>query len=186
MNFVIHEHATNSALQDVSLSEFERYNDQRGSLSPLLAVSKLDSIQNFHDFTIKQINSVKSHFGVIRGIHSSSYLWPQRKIVFCIEGQIIDVVVDLCPQSETFGATKSFELSGETNFFLALPACVGHSFQTLSHFSIVNYLLDKEYNPDYEVNINPISKSLKIDWIEPYILSSKDQFSVFFEDFKKI
>ena len=180
-----HEHTGNSALQDVSLLEYDRFNDQRGFLSPLIALSKLSSIQNFHDFTIKQINSVKSNVGVIRGIHSNSHLWPQRKIVFCIEGRIIDVVVDLCPKSETFGATKSFKLSGEAKSFLALPACVGHSFQTLSQYSIVNYLLDKEYNPNYEVNINPISKSLKIDWVEPYILSSKDQFSVFFEDFKK-
>ncbi len=180
-----HEHAANSALQDVSILEYDRFNDQRGFLSPLIESSRLGSIQNFHDFTIKQINSVKSNFGVIRGIHSSSHLWPQRKIIFCIEGQIIDVVVDLCQQSETFGATKSFELSGKTKFFLTLPACVGHSFQTLSHYSIVNYLLDKEYNPDYEVNINPISKSLKIDWVQPYILSSKDRDSIFFEDFKK-
>jgi dTDP-4-dehydrorhamnose 3,5-epimerase len=180
-----HEHATNSALHDVSLLEYDRFDDQRGSLSPLIASSNFDSIHNFRDFEIKQINSVKSNFSVIRGIHSSSHLWPQRKIIFCIEGQITDVIVDLCPHSETFGATKRFELSGESNFFLTLPACVGHSFQTLSDYSIVNYLLDNEYNPHFEININPISNSLKIDWTEPYVLSSKDESSVYFEDFGK-
>lgn len=180
-----HKHSNDSALQDVLLLEYERYDDLRGSLSPLISSTKLVSVPGFQDFEIKQINSVTSKFGAIRGIHASSHLWPQRKIVFCIAGQITDVIVDLCPFSESFGKAKSFELSGEFKVSLALPACVGHSFQTKSTYSVVNYLLDREYNPTYEVNVNPMSKSLNIQWINPFVLSDKDATSPFFDGLSK-
>ncbi len=179
-----HQHKDNSAFEDVSLLSHEIFVDERGSLSPLIDSRKLAALPNLLSFDIRQINSVKSNFGSIRGIHSSSPLWPQRKIIFCLDGEITDVLVDLCPLSKTFGSTQSYQLSAKLGLFLVLPACIGHSFQTTSTYSLVNYLLDKEYNQTYEININPLSKSLKIEWAKPYILSDKDSKAISFEDFK--
>ena len=179
-----HQHKDNSAFGDVLLLSHEIFVDERGSLSPLIDSSKLVALPNLLRFEIRQINSVKSNFGSIRGIHSSSPLWPQRKIVFCLDGEITDVLVDLCPLSKTFGSTQSYQLSGNLGLFLVLPACIGHSFQTTSANSLVSYLLDREYNQTYEVNINPLSKSLKIEWIKPYILSDKDSKAISFEAYK--
>ena len=178
-----HEHLDNSALQEVLLLSYKNFDDSRGSLSPLIASSRLVDLPGLSNFEVRQINSVKSNFGSIRGIHSSSPSWPQRKIVFCLEGEITDVVVDLCPLSKTYGSVQTYKLSGDSNYFLVIPACVGHGFQTTSARSLVNYLLDNEYNQSYEININPLSKSLKIEWSAPYLLSEKDSQAIFFEDY---
>ena len=123
-----------------------------------------------------QDNESKSIKGVIRGLHFQKPPHAQTKLVRCISGKILDVVVDLRKNSKTFGETFYIELSSENNKQLFVPKGFAHGFQVLTNEAVVNYKVDEYYSPDSYSGIIWNDKDLLIKWkhdIEP-ILSKKD------------
>ncbi|MEN8817590.1 MAG: dTDP-4-dehydrorhamnose 3,5-epimerase [Nonlabens sp.] len=124
------------------------------------------------------INESTSSYGVLRGLHAQKGEAAQAKLVRCISGCILDVVVDYRPESSTYLQHFKVELSGDNNKQLLVPRGFLHGFSVLSETAIVNYQIDNTYQPDMEIGIRYDDPSLNIDWQLPkedIILSEKDE-----------
>ena len=108
--------------------------------------------------TFVQQNLSYSKLNVTRGLHYQIKN-PQAKLVSCIHGRIIDVVMDIRRSSSTFGQIKTYELANPYTL-LYIPIGFAHGFLTVSSSAIFQYLVSDYWNPDGERSIN-ILKSLK-------------------------
>jgi dTDP-4-dehydrorhamnose 3,5-epimerase len=112
--------------------------------------------------------------GTIRGLHFQVEPYAEEKIVTCIQGSILDVIVDLRPGSPTHGKWTSIELNATKPSHLYLPKGMAHGFQTIEPNSIIQYCLTSPYTPKSSFSINPLG-DLDIDWpIKNFIISDKD------------
>ena len=138
------------------------------------------SFIKFHpdDLLIEKLNSVavsiNPKVGTIRGIHLQVEPFAEEKIVSCIQGSTYEVIVDLRPNSKTFGRVASFVLSQENSMQVYLPKGVAHGFQTLMPETIVHYFLTSQYSLEASCVIDPLG-DLNIQWpIRDYFISEKD------------
>ncbi len=117
----------------------------------------------------------RSRKGVVRGMHLRGGA-GESKLVRCSHGAIFDVVVDLRPDSPTFRNIKSFELSGETQVSLYIPAGCAHGFQSLTDPSDVSYRIDRPHNPAEDITISYKDAELDILWpISVTLVSERDE-----------
>ena len=132
-------------------------------------------------FEVRQANTSISKKGVIRGIHYSPEINGQTKLVTCTSGSVLDVIVDLRPESITYGDHLEVELSESLGKCVYISSGLGHGFQALEDNSVVTYLLDKEYSPNNEFGINPVDLNLNIKWpLLDFHISEKDRTSANF------
>lgn len=125
-----------------------------------------------------QDNQSKSSFGVIRGLHFQKGEHAQAKLVRVIKGTVLDVAVDLRPDSDTFGRHVAVELSDVNNLQLFIPRGFAHGFSVLSKTAVFAYKCDNFYCKESEGGINYADKDLGIDWqvpVEDACVSDKDK-----------
>lgn len=136
-----------------------------------------------------QDNESASTYGVVRGLHFQKGEWAQAKLIRVVHGRVLDVAVDLRPDSGTFGHYQSFELSDENRLQLFIPRGFAHGFSVLSEKAVFQYKCDNFYNPEAEGAIAWNDPALAIDWklpAEDVILSEKDRNHGSFADFCKL
>ncbi len=124
-----------------------------------------------------QDNQSRSGYGVIRGLHYQLNPYSQAKLVRVLEGQILDLAVDIRKNSPTYGQYFSIQLSAENKKQLFIPAGFAHGFSVLSETAIVLYKCDKFYNKQSEAGLRFDDSYLQINWeIEPgkELVSAKD------------
>lgn len=144
----------------------------------------------FENLTGKSVNFVQDNeslsvYGVIRGLHGQKGEAAQAKLVSVSQGRILDVVVDIRPDSPTFGKTFSIELSEENKKQLFVPKGLLHGFSVLSKKAKFLYKCDAFYDQEAEIGLRYNDPKLNIDWkipVEDQIISEKDQHLPFFED----
>ena len=110
--------------------------------------------------------------GVIRGLHLRSGQ-GESKIVRCSSGAIFDVVVDLRPQSPTFRRWTSFNLTGESQSSIYIPAGCAHGFQALTDPADITYRIDQVHNPAEDIAIAWDDPDLAITWPLPMSMMSE-------------
>ena len=150
--------------------------------------------KEFEEKIGKKINFVQdnqsfSKRGVIRALHMQKGEYTQAKLVRVIKGKILDIVVDVRKNSETFGKHFSIELSGKNKKQLFIPRGFLHGFSCLEDNTIVTYKCDNYYNKQAEVGVRYDDKSLGIDWgtfEEEILLSHKDRNLLNFSAFIKV
>ncbi len=120
-----------------------------------------------------QDNQSHSVHGVIRGLHFQNPPHAQSKLVRVLQGEILDVVVDLRKEQPTFGKSFGVLLSSENKKQLLIPKGFAHGFSVLSETADVMYKCDALYNKESEGGILFNDPSLAIDW-----MLSADQFNV--------
>ena len=123
-----------------------------------------------------QDNHSSSTKNVLRGLHYQVKN-VQGKLVRVVEGEILDVAVDLRRSSPTFGKWEAVRLSGENKRMLWIPAGLAHGFLVISNSAHVMYKTTDYYSPEHERTLAWNDPELKIDWqlqAEP-IVSTKDQ-----------
>lgn len=155
--------------------------DERGTFHEVFKLS-LISEQLGREFQVKQVNQSTSNAGVIRGIHWTDSPEGQAKYVSCPKGSLWDVVVDLRPNSETYGQWDARTLSAENGQSLLISEGIGHAFLALENGTVASYLCTSEFKPAADKTINPLDPILDIDFlktagefgIEDFIMSSKD------------
>ena len=160
-------------IEDLLIIEPQLFKDDRGFFYESYNKNNLNKVVNI---VFVQDNESKSNKGVIRGLHFQLPPFEQTKLVRCVSGKILDVVVDLRTNSKTYGKSFSIELSSENNKQLFIPKGFAHGFQVLSEDAIVNYKVDNFYNPKSDSGIIWNDKDLSIDWnldMKP-VLSEKD------------
>ncbi|MEI6184720.1 MAG: dTDP-4-dehydrorhamnose 3,5-epimerase [Bacteroidota bacterium] len=129
------------------------------------------------DIDFVQDNQSNSAKGVLRGLHFQKGEFAQAKLVRVIKGSVLDVVVDLRPDSETYGKYISVELTEDNHKQLFVPRGFGHGFIVLSDEATFFYKCDNYYNKSSEGGIMYNDADLAIDWHLPsdqILLSDKD------------
>ena len=130
-----------------------------------------------------QDNHSCSSRNVLRGLHYQ-LKHPQGKLVRVVEGEILDVAVDMRRSASTFGGWEAVRLSGENKRMLWIPAGFAHGFRVLSEKAHVLYKATDFYAPEHERTLAWNDAQLKINWEldgEPTV-SAKDQRGVAFRD----
>ena len=125
-----------------------------------------------------QDNQSTSAYGVLRGLHYQAGEMAQAKLVRALQGSILDIVVDVRKDSETFGEHFSIVLDDVIQQQLFVPRGFAHGFITLSPTSIFAYKCDNFYDKTSEQGIIYNDATLSLDWHLPkdkFILSEKDQ-----------
>lgn len=124
-----------------------------------------------------QDNQSESSYGVVRGLHFQKGDHSQAKLVRVLKGSVLDVAVDLRPDSPSFGKSFSLLLTDENKEQLFIPRGFAHGFSVLSPTATFFYKCDNYYNKASEGGIHPYDKELNIDWkiaMEDAVLSAKD------------
>ena len=124
-----------------------------------------------------QDNESKSTYGVLRGLHYQVGEFAQAKLVRVLEGEVLDVAVDIREGSPTYGKHFSLILSGENKRQLFIPRGFAHGFVVLSETAVFTYKCDNLYSKEHEGGIRFDDPQLNIDWqVDPAkaILSEKD------------
>ena len=140
-----------------------------------------------HSFTVVQQNESSSKYGVVRGLHWQIPPRAQAKLIRVLSGEIRDVVVDLRPESCTFGQHYSCVLSAENKHQLFVPQGFAHGFSVLSTQAIVAYSCDALYAPAHERGLHPLDPDLGIDWglkPEDCVLSAKGAQQPLWKDYQ--
>ncbi|MFI5692998.1 dTDP-4-dehydrorhamnose 3,5-epimerase family protein [Kribbella sp. NPDC051586] len=110
--------------------------------------------------------------GVVRGMHVRSGA-GEAKLVRCSYGAVFDVVVDLRPHSPTYRNTEFFDLTGDNQVTVYVPAGCAHGFQALTDPSDVSYRIDRAHDPSEDVSIRFDDTDLGIPWPLPVTLMSE-------------
>lgn len=124
-----------------------------------------------------QDNQARSTKGVLRGLHYQTGDMAQAKLVRVIEGEVLDVVVDIRPNSETYGQWYSIRLSAENKRQLFVPRGFAHGYVVLSDTAEFFYKCDNFYAKSHEGGIRYNDPTLAIDWefdLNQVLVSQKD------------
>ena len=139
------------------------FEDERGAFFESFNQQKFEELTGLAiDFV--QDNQSISKKGVLRGLHFQKGEYAQAKLVRVIKGEVMDVAVDLRPDSATFGKYVSVILNEENNLQLFVPRGFAHGFITLSAEAIFAYKCDNYYHKSSESGIIYSDPDLDIDW----------------------
>jgi dTDP-4-dehydrorhamnose 3,5-epimerase len=125
-----------------------------------------------------QDNQSYSTKGVLRGLHYQTGISAQAKLVRVLEGEVLDVAVDIRPESKTYGQYETILLSGKNKKQFYIPRGFAHGFLVLSETATFFYKCDNYYDKKSEAGIIFNDPQIKIDWQFPMsevIISEKDQ-----------
>jgi len=164
-----------TSIKDLVIITPTVFDDERGNFFEAYNHAKFHENGIKHQFI--QDNQSFSKRGVIRGLHLQINPYPQAKLVRVLEGEILDVAVDLRKNSGTYGQHVNVVLSAENKKQLMVPHGFAHGFSVLSETASVLYKVDQEYHQEsvrgmrYDDPVLDISWQLKNDEI---IVSEKD------------
>ena len=159
------------------LAESPMWCDDRGFFREWFKTEDINKATG-RSFIVEQANISSSTKGTVRGIHYSLAEKGQAKWVTCVSGLIKDVIVDIRPNSKTFGKWIEVELSGTSGNAVFIGEGLGHGFVSLVDLSTVAYLVSSPFSPTEEFEINPLDPALGIDWglsLSELKISKKDQ-----------
>lgn len=168
---------TELALSGAKLLEAAPYRDARGCFevfweSDLLAASGISfTPSNAH-------HSYNDRAGTLRGMHFQRTPHGQAKLVSCVRGKFLDVIVDVRSGSPTYLRWAAVELSAASGRALYIPSGCAHGFVTLEDHSTVAYLIEGEYRPEAAATLRWDDPSVGIQWpVREPILSDRDRWA---------
>ena len=164
---------TPQSIADVILIELTRHGDERGYF---IETFRQDLFEEAIGYKVNfvQDNESKSLKGVLRGLHYQLPPYAQAKLVKVIEGNVLDVAVDIRKSSPTFGQHVSAELTAQNKHQLFVPHGFAHGFVVLSESATFAYKVDNYFAPEHDRGIAFDDDQLKIDW---QLLAKDLQFS---------
>lgn len=151
-------------IKDCYLIYPDTFGDHRGIFSEIYK-------SNLYTFMppIQQLNYSSSKKGTLRGIHKT----PYGKLITCVQGSILDVCVDLRPDSQTYNQHISFNLNESNLFQVYIPPYCGHAFYALSDCTVI-YAQDAIYTKYQDETF--CYKNFSIAWPEkPIFISDRDE-----------
>ncbi|MEP0986276.1 dTDP-4-dehydrorhamnose 3,5-epimerase [Ekhidna sp.] len=169
--------AEETNVKDAWVLEPDVFEDERGYFYEGFNAKKFKEATGFN-FTVKQINQSRSSKGVLRGLHFQMGEKAQAKLVSCIEGEVLDVAVDLRKNSSTFGQYALVRLSAHNKRHFYIPKGMAHGFLVLTDYAKLMYQVDELYSKEHDAGIIFNDPDLNISWgvaEDKMILSEKDQ-----------
>ena len=173
-------------IKDLLVFEPNVFKDSRGFFFESYNLNTFKEVGIKEPFV--QDNHSLSTYGTLRGLHLQVGAFAQAKLVRVLRGAVLDVAVDLRPDSPTFGQHYSMELSAENQKQMYIPRGFAHGFTVLSEVAEFFYKCDNFYSKENERGIIFNDEKLNIDWKIPtdkIILSDKDKDLSTFEVFKR-
>ncbi len=172
---------TLTAIPDVKIIKPDVFGDDRGYFFESFHVEKFAAFGITDPFM--QDNESRSQKNVLRGLHYQLKPFAQGKLIRVIRGAVLDIAVDIRPNSPTFGKWVSMELTGENKWICWIPAGFAHGFVTLEDDTIFTYKCSAPYDKASEGSIRWNDPELNIDWgIPDPLLSDKDRVAPLFKD----
>jgi dTDP-4-dehydrorhamnose 3,5-epimerase len=165
-----------SAVPDAYVITPAQHRDDRGLFTEWYRFDRLQEVLG-HALNLRQANCSVSVRGVLRGIHAAAVPPSQAKYVTCIQGAVLDVIVDIRVGSPTFGRWDAVRLDEVDRRAVYLAEGLGHAFMSLFDGATVTYLCSEVYSPSREFGVHPLDPALAIEWpadITP-VLSEKDE-----------
>jgi dTDP-4-dehydrorhamnose 3,5-epimerase len=158
-------------LPDVYLIRMPRFEDQRGFLLKSFHSEFFEALPNPF-VPAEQFTSVSST-GVLRGMHFQEGYSAHRKLVNCLAGRLLDVVVDVRPESPNFNKPFSIELSGASPIAILIGIGYAHGFLSLAESSVMQYLTSSVHSPSNDKGV--LWSSIDLAWpvIDP-VISPRD------------
>lgn len=154
--------------------------DDRGSLFDIYSAARTYKLEPIHMYISK------SNRGVVRGFHQQLDV-PQKKLVFCLSGEVVDYGLNIDPLSSDFGVINRHLLSGEAGEGVLIGRKVAHGFECLSDECTMLYICDNHYDSSGQLDINPLDGSLSSLWkTNSPILSPKDRQGISLQGAKQI
>lgn len=176
-------------IEGVLIIEPKVFGDSRGYFFESFNQREFDSVVApilGHSVTFVQDNESLSRYGVLRGLHFQCPPFAQSKLVRCVRGAVLDVVVDIRKGSPTYGRHVSVELTEDNHRQTFIPKGLAHGFAVLSEEALFQYKCDDFYHPEADGGISILDDSLGIDWripAEKALLSEKDTRHPLLKDF---
>jgi dTDP-4-dehydrorhamnose 3,5-epimerase len=166
-------HEISTELSGIWLRQYTNHEDERGSTTELLNINNLPG--EIRDYKVTQLLTSTSVKNAIRGVHYAASPNYQVKILTCTYGEIKDIVVDLRPDSPTFGEHEVTHLSANSSRVLIISPGFGHAYEVISDSATVIYAIDTQFRFDLEYSIDPLDRDLSLPWdTSTPVISQKD------------
>ena len=173
----------NTTIEDLYIIEPTVIQDNRGLFFESYNHKKLTDLLGYRINFVQDNQSISS-YGTVRGLHLQKGFFSQTKLVRCTSGSIIDVAVDLRPESATFGKYFSVILSDKNNFQLLIPGTFAHGFEVLSETATVQYKVDEYWSKEHEITIKYDDPKINIKWPKPITsVSEKDKNGLYLNEY---
>lgn len=161
-------------LKDAYLVDLEPRGDERGFFARTMCRDEFERVGLDSNF-VQQNTSFSAQRGTLRGLHFQKQPHGEDKLVRCLKGAIVDVIVDIRKGSPTYLQHQMFELTSRNRLQLYVPKGFAHSFMTLEDNVEVSYLVTTRYSPESEDGLRFDDKELDITWPLPVtVMSEKD------------
>ena len=162
-------------LAGVYTIELEKRGDDRGFFARVFCTREFEDVGLVQSF-VQVNNSSSAQKGTLRGMHYQLAPRSETKLVRCIRGALLDVILDLREGSPTFGQSFSAELSAENRLMMYVPKGFAHGFLTLTDDAEAFYFVDEFYAPEAERIVRYDDPRFAIEWpFEPTEMSDKDR-----------
>ncbi len=162
-------------LKGAYIIEIEKLEDERGFFARAWCKKEFE-MHNLISRLVQANVSFNKKMGTLRGMHYQLAPYEETKLVRCTRGAIYDVIIDLRPDSNTYGQWMSVELTSENYKMLYVPENFAHGFLTLEDNTEVTYQVSKIYSPGSERGIRYNDPGFRIDWpLEVTVISEKDK-----------
>jgi len=149
--------------------------DARGGFARTFCKNEFAQIGHKKEF-VQFNHSYNTHKGTLRGMHFQLAPHQEIKLIRCVRGAVLDVIVDLRKDSPTFLQHISVELSAENKKMIYVPENFAHGFQTLQENSELIYHHTQFYTPEAESGLRFDDPALKINWpLPPVMISDRDK-----------
>ena len=165
---------TKTSLRDAVLIELEKRADARGYFARSFCAEEF-AAQGLVETFVQANHSHNIRAGTLRGMHYQRAPHGEVKVVRCVKGAIWDAIIDLRPDSPSYGRWEGFELSVENGRMLYVPVGFAHGFQTLADDTDVTYQVSHPYTPGSEGGLRHDDPAFGIAWPLPVsVISEKD------------
>jgi dTDP-4-dehydrorhamnose 3,5-epimerase len=162
-------------LKGAFVIDLEKRGDERGFFARAYCEKEFAAQQLCTRF-VQVNNSLSAQRGTLRGMHYQLGAKAETKLVRCIRGALLDVILDLRNDSATFGQSFSAELTADSRRMMYVPKGFAHGFITLSDNTEAFYFVDEFYAPEAERGVRWNDPKFAIHWpMEPLVLSDKDR-----------
>ncbi len=166
-------HAT--TLKDATLIDLEKRGDERGFFSRTFCEREF-AAHGLETRFVQQNASRSALKGTLRGMHYQRGEDAEAKLVRCLRGKILDVIIDLRPDSPSYRKWEAFELDDVSCRMLYAPRGFAHGFLTLTDDVEVTYLVSSFYAPGAEAGVRWNDPAFGIAWpLDPVVMSDKDK-----------
>lgn len=158
-----------------------KFTDHRGSFLKTFHSPEFEELGI--DVNFQEEFFTRSHKGVIRGLHFQAPPYDHSKLVCCVNGEVLDVVVDLRLGSPTYGGVASVNLSAEVGNMLFIPRGFAHGFKAITSDAVMFYKVETVHEPAADSGI--LWSSIDFEWqIAAPIVSQRDNSFEALEEFK--